>query len=288
MVLILGWVASPASATWSIVAVDSETGEVGVAIASCVPAEILGSLNQPLVPVVLVPNVGAAVSQAQLNIDAPPRIRELMATGESPEDIVSELLTAEFDSISELRQHALVSLNGEVAAVTGSENEPVALDRQGPEVSVQGNLLASEAVVTQSLEAFTEAKGDGKSLSASLVAGLEAGSLEGGDSRCSETSALFAHLVVAAPTDDPQTPSTLLTVFVNPGDRLNPVIELGDQFRQGNRGVIDASSGTQSADTLVRGVALALSVIGIGVGVWAFRRGMGHTPGPRRSRTSGE
>ncbi|MCP4225300.1 MAG: hypothetical protein GY773_18330, partial [Actinomycetia bacterium] len=49
--------ASPAEATWSIVAADAESDEVGAVIASCVPVEILGRVEEPLVPIVVIPGV---------------------------------------------------------------------------------------------------------------------------------------------------------------------------------------------------------------------------------------
>ena len=136
-------VTSPADATWSIVAVDPETAEVGAAIASCVPAEFLGQPSQPLVPLVLIPGTAVAVTQAQLNLDVPDRIAELVAVGATPDEIIADLTAEEFDEVAPLRQHAVVALPTEVAAFTGSETEADSLDRQGPSVSVQGNLLVS-------------------------------------------------------------------------------------------------------------------------------------------------
>ncbi len=89
--------ASPAEATWSIVATDAETDEVGAVIASCVPVEILGRVEEPLVPIVVVPGVAIGVTQAQLNLDAPARIRQLVAAGATPGEIIDELTSPSFD-----------------------------------------------------------------------------------------------------------------------------------------------------------------------------------------------
>lgn len=72
--------ADPAAATWSIVAVDDDSGDVGVAIASCVPYDVIGNPDEAAVPVVLDPGRAAAVTQAQFDIEA----RPLAFAGSSP------------------------------------------------------------------------------------------------------------------------------------------------------------------------------------------------------------
>ena len=138
--------ASPAAATWSIVGTDPDGGEVGVAIASCVAGDVLGDPEGPLVPVVIQPGIGAAVTQGQLNLDAPDRIRQLTRAAASPAEIVEDLVTEEFDEVAEVRQHAVVSLEEGPAAFTGGETSDASLDAQGRNVSVQGNLLVSDDV----------------------------------------------------------------------------------------------------------------------------------------------
>lgn len=266
--------AGPASATWSIVATDPETGEVGAAIASCVPGEVLGDLDKPLVPVVLAPGTSAAVTQAQLNIDAPARIVELTAAGATPAEIVEGLTDEEFDELAPLRQHAVAATTGEVAAYTGAETNPVALDAQGDAVSVQGNILVAPAVVDDALASFEASRTAGRSLGDALVAALDAGSLAGGDSRCDDQTALFAQVVVAAPTDEANAPSTILTVVVEEGDGQNPVALLTDAYANGDRGVVEAGEGSAGSNifTIVVLVLAAAMVVG---GIVLVRRGIG-------------
>lgn len=271
----------PADATWSIVATDPATGRVGVAIASCVPASVLGEVSEPLFPVVLIPGTAAGVSQAQLNVDAPERIRELVDAGETPSDIVADLASADFDEQAELRQHALVNIDGEVAAFTGSENNSEALDRQGPSVSVQGNLLVSPAVVDDALSSFLDSMQTDADLARALVAGLVAGSEAGGDRRCPESTALFAHLAVAEPGDAPEAPTVLFTVVVAEGSDQNPVVVLTERLATGERGVVDLGGGPAGTGGLVRIVVLIAAAIGLGAGFIVFKRGLGSTKARR-------
>ncbi len=264
--------ASPASATWSVVGVDSETGEVGVAIASCVPADALGDLNETLVPVVLIPDVGAGVTQAALFPAAAVRIRELVEIGRTPEEIVGNLVGEEFDPDSALRQHAVVTFTDEAAGFTGAENSPTALDSQAKGVSVQGNILVSESVVDDALAAFI-ATADAP-LAERLVAALVAGGEAGGDSRCGDQTALFAQLAVAKPSDKPFTPSILLTVG-RPEGGESPVVALERAYRSGERQLTDAPA-TNGAGQGIGLIALALALLMIPAGVmywrWSYRK----------------
>lgn len=265
----------PAAATWSIAATDPETGQIGAAIASCVPVAVLGDESKPLVPIVLVPGEAVAVTQAALNLDAPARIRELVAADATPAEIVDDLMSPLFDEVAALRQHAVVRLDGEAAAGSGAETLPVAAAETATAVSVQGNLLVSEAVVTDTLGRYQAARGAGADLATGLVEGLLAGSQAGGDRRCEEQTALFAQIVVAEPGDAPDAPSTLLTVSVDEGDGHNPVVVLAEAHQAGRSGVIDAGTAPAGSGRVVRTVVLALALVAIVVAAAVFRRGLG-------------
>ncbi len=230
-ILLLALVPSPSEATWSIVGVDPETGEVGVAVASCVPAAVLGDLDKPLGLVALAPGKGAGISQALLNNDVPPRMVDLLNEEGTSAEVLAEVTSPEFDSDPQQRQHGVVTSDGVAAGFTGSENMTVALDRQGPNVTAQGNILVSEAVVVDAVAAFG-ADADAP-LAERLVNALVAGAAAGGDSRCGDQTALFAQVVVAGPNDDPQSPTVLLLTTVNEGDGSNPVTLLADLYRGG-------------------------------------------------------
>lgn len=272
---VLAVVASPAAATWSIVATDPDGGEVGVAIASCVPGDVLGDPEGPLVPVVIQPAVGAAVTQGQLNLDAPERIRQLTRAGSSPTAIIEGLVTEDFDEVAEVRQHAVVSLQEGPAAFTGAETTDAALDAQGRNVSVQGNLLVADTVVTDSLTRFEAETEAGAALAGALAAALLAGAEAGGDRRCGDQGALFAQVVVAGPTDTAAEPTVLVTVLVDPDSGDDPVVELVAALERGERGLVDRRGDGSSAGLVVRTLALVLGVAMLGLGAWVMVRGLG-------------
>ena len=212
---------SSATATWSIVAVDPDSREVGVAIASCVdlPAFYYGA-DGVLENVVLAPGVGAGVTQGLINLDAAERIRTDLESGRAATETIEDVTAADFDGRAAERQHGGVRLDdpSSPAAFTGSETTPWAGHRTADGVSVQGNILVSAAVVSDTLAAFGRLPG--KPLTDRLVTSLLAGSRAGGDSRCDrQQSALFAQVAVAGPDGR----RVGRTVRVDKGDGRNPV-----------------------------------------------------------------
>lgn len=217
-----------ASATWSVVAVDEETGEVGVAVASCVGFEIT------VVPV-LVPGVGAAASQAAISAPSGDRLVEAITGGATAADAVATVVGLDDDP--ESRQFGVVVLSDGGAGWSGEENSDVAIDRRNSDgtLAAQGNILVSEDVVNNAIAAFEAADGQ---LADRLVAGLVAGADAGGDSRCGDQTATAAALIVARPGDqdyaftdagvlgvDPDTedvPSVFVSVLVEKGGERAP------------------------------------------------------------------
>jgi uncharacterized Ntn-hydrolase superfamily protein len=222
-----------ASATWSIVAVDPETREVGVAGASCIGnAQVIAGLA---------PGRGAIAAQAMGNLAGRDRGVELLAGGASPQAVIAAIASDRFDSLagvdtSRLRQYGVAALGFEdaPAAYTGSWTFDWRGHDLAPSVSVQGNLLVGPAVVSRALAAFTAPSPPGAHrLADRLLRGLEAGADAGGDARCMpKQAALSAFLMVAAPGDAPGSPSLRL-VFPGPGDEPPRVLKmLGGELMQ--------------------------------------------------------
>lgn len=233
-----------ADATWSIIAVDPETGRVGAAMASCVPSGLLGEPDSALVPVVLLPGQGVAVTQGSINPDSPGGLRQLLSDGVTPSDAIDELL--DIDDLATARQYGVVLLSpsesGEQATTfTGADTEAIAGGVNTNTVAVQGLLLAERAMLDATLSAYEAAIANSRTLEQALLAGLAAGSALGGDRRCdADQTALFAHLAVAGPDDDALRPSVLLTVTVDEGDGQNPVPLLVEAYDDGQTGWVDA------------------------------------------------
>jgi uncharacterized Ntn-hydrolase superfamily protein len=193
--------------TYSIVARDSETGELGVAVQSH-----WFSVG-PIVPWAR-PGVGAVATQANAEVAYGPRALDLLERGMSARGALKRLLAE--DPLAASRQVAIVDARGEVAAHTGDACMAFAGDVQGDGVSCQANIMANAEVWPAMLRAYTGAAGR---LSARLIAALDAGEAAGGDLRGRQSAAI---LVVPA-AGDPWATVTALRVEDHP----DPLGELG-------------------------------------------------------------
>lgn len=172
-----------ARATYSIVASDTVTRQVGGAGTSCLGGSdvyiIYGS----------VPGVGAVHAQALFSAAGRDRAVELLNDGQAPERVIEAISATSFDARAASRQYAVVDVSGRSAAFTGAAAQSFAGDVQGQLLgytySVQGNILTSDAVLSRAAGAF-EARGC--DLAERLMLALEAGGSDGeGDSRCTTT-----------------------------------------------------------------------------------------------------
>jgi uncharacterized Ntn-hydrolase superfamily protein len=208
-------------ATWSIAAVDPQTQEVGVAVASCVPAPY-GSTILPFVAG-LAPGQGALAAQALYDAQLRDDALALLAGGAAPQDVIDMVVAG--DPQAATRQYGVVALDLQTAAFTGAATEDWAGHLQGEGVTVQGNILYGPDVVGDALAGFeAEAPRCPWTLADRLMLALEAGAAQGGDNRCSERqSALAAALRVAAPGDDPDAPTLDLRIPSQAEGGDNPV-----------------------------------------------------------------
>jgi len=165
--------------TWSILARDPATGEIGAAVAS-----------RFLAAGALVPRVeggvGAACTQALVNpFHAPDALARLRA-GEAPGPALAALIAA--DAGRATRQVHVLSAAGLVAAHTGEACVGWCGHLAGPDVSVAGNMLAGEAVLAATRDAFLATAG--RTLAERLMAAMEAGEAAGGDKRGKQSAAI--------------------------------------------------------------------------------------------------
>jgi uncharacterized Ntn-hydrolase superfamily protein len=170
----------PPIATFSIVAFDPHTAEVGVAVASKFLA--VGAV----VPWVRA-GVGAVATQAWANLSYGPEGLSLLAQGQTADEVVS-CLTAT-DEGRDHRQVGVVDAHGRAASFTGSACLAWAGGRTGDHYACQGNILAGPDVVASIGEAFDS--GVHHPLPERLLAALEAGQRAGGDRRGQQSAALY-------------------------------------------------------------------------------------------------
>lgn len=169
----------PRFATFSIVAYDPATGDLGVGVASKFPAVGAG------VPWARA-GVGAVATQAAANLSFGPRGLEMMELGFTAKETLDKLIAT--DPGRDDRQTGIVDAQGHAAAWTGSKCFNYAGHIVGGNYSVQGNILAGPQVVEAMARAFEQARG---SLAERLMTALEAGEAAGGDRRGKESAALL-------------------------------------------------------------------------------------------------
>ena len=219
------------SGTWSIVAVDADAAEVGVALATCVADDfklsqstvggsgddtgrtiyqiyldtfLLGNVELAR----LLPGHGAIVAQAAVdswNSDRIDRAASRLLVGASAQDVIAAATSS--DSEFQARQYGVATLAHGEANFTGAENEDWPGGVTGPSASTQGNILVGPTVVSAPLETFQEVmKRPDAVLSDGLVAALEAGAMQG-----------VTAVVLESKRPSPQTPV----------DRLFAAIDIG-------------------------------------------------------------
>lgn len=166
-------------ATFSIVAYDPETGDLGVAVESKFLA--VGAV----VPWAKA-GVGAVATQAWANTAYGPEGLKLMAEGLSAQEALRKLVEADGDR--DRRQVGMVDARGNAAAYTGQGCFEWAGHIVGKGFACQGNILVSEETVQAMARAFEESQGD---LADRLMTALEAGQEAGGDRRGQQSAALL-------------------------------------------------------------------------------------------------
>lgn len=172
----------PPVATFSIVAFDPKTKELGVAVQSKIVA--VGAV----VPWAKA-GVGAVATQAWANTSFGPRGLALLAEGKSPAEVVKTL--TDDDRGADVRQLGIINAKGEAATFTGDKCSAWAGGFTGKHFAVQGNILASEEVVKAMGKAFEAAEDNGGDLGERMIAALLAGQEKGGDKRGKQSAALL-------------------------------------------------------------------------------------------------
>lgn len=164
--------------TYSIVARDPDTGELGVAVQTRWPT--VGAA----VPWVEA-GVGAVATQAATNRALGPLALERLREGRSPDEALTEALATDPDA--GIRQLAVIDAQGRAAVHTGERCVAEAGHVSAPNASAQGNMLAEPGTPAAMLEAFSGTGGD---LAARMLASLRAGEDAGGDVRGRQSAVL--------------------------------------------------------------------------------------------------
>ena len=195
--------------TYSIVALDAETGQLGVAVQShwfsvgtVVPWAKAG--------------VGAVATQSIAEPSYGPKGLALMEKGTPADEALQSLLAKDIGK--NVRQVAMVDFQGNVGVHTGSRCISHASHLTGKNYSVQANIMAKSTVPSAMVQAFESTTGD---LAERMLAALDAAEAEGGDLRGRQSAAML--VVSGEPTGDPWTDRI---VDLEVADHENPLIEL--------------------------------------------------------------
>ena len=200
---------APLAHTYSIVARDPKSGELGVAVQSH-----YFSVG-PIVPWAE-SGVGAVATQSLVLVDYGPHGLELMRMGFTARQALDALLA--LDAHNEGRQVAMVDAKGNVAAHSGKSCIPDAGDVQGEQFSCQANLMANAKVWPAMKEAFEKASGD---LAERMMVALEAAEKVGGDIRGRQSAAM-----VVVKGDASGKPWNDYVVNLRVEDHAHPLVEL--------------------------------------------------------------
>lgn len=187
--LVTAVVPSVAHATWSVVAVDRTRGRIVISSATCVPQlslERFPARGLMDVQAIIAPGFGIAAAQAGVDRTRANQmlIHAELKKGTHPAEILAMLMA---DPAIQSRQFGIVDLQGRFAGFSGARNGAASLSVQGQvsgtEIfySIQGNILASNAVVQNAVRAFESASG---TVDDRVMAAMEAADAAGGDRRC--------------------------------------------------------------------------------------------------------
>ncbi|MEE2690273.1 MAG: DUF1028 domain-containing protein [Pseudomonadota bacterium] len=234
--------------TYSIVARDAATGEIGVAVQShwfsvgaSVPWAEAG--------------VGAVATQSFVEPAYGPRGLDAMRKGADPAKALAALIAK--DENESVRQVGFVDAKGRVAAHTGSKAIVEACDLQGEGYSVQANLMAQPTVCSAMAAAFEDGEGD---LAERLMLALEAAQGEGGDIRGRQSAAM---VVVSGEKQKHPWEGRIIDLRVE--DNPEPLVELrrlivlGRAYNLMNAGDAAVTAGDMNAANKAYSAASALA-----------------------------
>jgi uncharacterized Ntn-hydrolase superfamily protein len=229
--------------TYSIVARDEETGELGVAVQS-------RAFGTGAACAWATAGVGAVATQSFTERRYGPRGLERLAEGRDPRDALDELLAG--DDLRELRQVAFLDVTGATAAHTGADCIPHAGHQSAPGVSVQGNMLRSPEVGPAMAETFAATSGP---LAERLLAALDAAEAAGGDFRGRQAAGL---IVVSGEADERPSVDRIFDLRVDdhpePLQELRRLHRLAAGYRRRNRIGEDATPEEEREAALAAGL----------------------------------
>jgi len=207
--LLLCWFIGEVSAqdTFSIVALDTVTGEVGSAGASCLDDVQFPGSRGAIIISKLYPGIGAIHTQSYYNAMNQQRAGAKLLERQTPAQIITWLQNNDAELTPSFRQYGIVAFDSlmkplPAAGFTGNRCMNYKNHITGKYYAIQGNILLSQAILDSMEARFLRTKG---TLAERLMASLQGANVVGADTRCRPrgTSSLSGFLRVARPNDRP-------------------------------------------------------------------------------------
>ncbi|MCC6371111.1 MAG: DUF1028 domain-containing protein [Bacteroidia bacterium] len=231
VLFLLKQINSKAQDTFSILAFDSITREIGAAGASCVDLYNFPGYSNDFI-CELMPDSGAIATQASYMPSNQYNARLRMVAGDSPSQIIAWLNANDVNANSSIRQYGVVALDRgypRAAAFTGTNCMNYKNHIVGPNYTIHGNILLGQKVLDSIESGFKRTKGD---LACKLMGAIKGANMVGADSRCApnNSSSLFAFIKVTQPTDTFGKPSFLLSLKTHSNALIEPLDSLEKMF----------------------------------------------------------
>lgn len=235
--------------TFSIVAIDMETGEIGSAGGSCIAGSIIISDIHP--------GIGAIHTQSYYLPANQNLASNLMSQGYTPNQIISNLVLNDIQNNPSIRQYGVISLNngGESASYTGENCSDWRGHLNGITYAIQGNILLNESVLDSMESKFINTNGP---LSHKLMAALQGAKVPGADSRCLDEgiSTYSAFIRVAQPEDENEyyldlNINSVIPYFTQNNIWLEPIDTLQNLYNQWYESSFEYNLGDINQDLII-------------------------------------
>ena len=221
--------------TFSIVAIDSITKEVGSAGATCGDAVLWPGTRGAVLISDIIPGLGAIHTQSYWNEQNQDQAHEKLLEGYTAEEIISWLIYNDAENNPSVRQYGAITLiNDSIKsdAYTGENCFDYKNHIIGDNYAIQGNILLGQSILDSMESRFLNTPG---TLSEKLMASLQGAKVIGADTRCydSQVSSLSAFLRVAKSDDPPNDFYIDIIVEATP-DLIDPIDVIQEEFNNLN------------------------------------------------------
>lgn len=208
--------------TFSIVAVDSVTGEVGSAGASCIAGSHIISDVHPGLGAIHTQSYWSGINQANAS--------DRLELGDSPQEVIDFVVANDAGGTPEIRQYGAVAFDSaghpSAAGYTGVNCFDYKNHIVGVYYAIQGNILLGQQILDSMEARFLNTSGD---LADKLMAAMQGANVPSADTRCTTTSSLSSFIRVARPADSPGS-FYLDIVIPNVPSGMEPIDTLQTRF----------------------------------------------------------